>query len=188
MENLNQQNLFGESTYPEGFSYASNFISPKEEEFLLQKIKTLELGHLVIQGVPSKRRMIHFGVGYSFETKKLTDRIPIPDWLNPLIENVSKFTKKPPNNFEEILVTEYQPGAGITWHKDADPFGIIVGVSLAGSSTLKLRKIDNAKIIKTLVLEPRSAYLLSGESRTQWAHSIPAVKNLRYSVTFRTLK
>jgi alkylated DNA repair dioxygenase AlkB len=38
------------------------------------------------------------------------------------------------------------------------------------------------------VLEPRSVYLLRGPVRTQWQHSIPPVEQLRYSVTFRSLK
>jgi alkylated DNA repair dioxygenase AlkB len=29
---------------------------------------------------------------------------------------------------------------------------------------------------------------MSGPSRTEWEHSIPAVEELRYSVTFRGLK
>jgi len=36
--------------------------------------------------------------------------------------------------------------------------------------------------------EPRSAYLMRGPSRTEWEHSIPAVDELRYSITFRTLR
>jgi alkylated DNA repair dioxygenase AlkB len=37
-------------------------------------------------------------------------------------------------------------------------------------------------------LAPRSAYVLSGRARWSWQHSIPATNELRYSVTFRTLK
>jgi len=36
-------------------------------------------------------------------------------------------------------------------------------------------------------LEPRSAYLLSGEVRTDWEHSIVPGTTLRFSITFRTL-
>jgi alkylated DNA repair dioxygenase AlkB len=32
----------------------------------------------------------------------------------------------------EVLVTEYVPGAGIGWHRDAPMFGIEIGVSLLG--------------------------------------------------------
>jgi alkylated DNA repair dioxygenase AlkB len=39
-----------------------------------------------------------------------------------------------------------------------------------------------------IALEPRSGYVLSGEARRSWEHSIPAVKERRYSITFRTLR
>jgi hypothetical protein len=38
------------------------------------------------------------------------------------------------------------------------------------------------------MLEPRSAYLLRGDVRNDWEHSIPAADRLRYSVTFRSLR
>jgi alkylated DNA repair dioxygenase AlkB len=37
-------------------------------------------------------------------------------------------------------------------------------------------------------LAPRSAYLLRGPVRRDWEHSIPPVEQLRYSVTFRSIK
>src|SRR5207302_9758084 len=37
-------------------------------------------------------------------------------------------------------------------------------------------------------LAPRSAYVLAGPARTAWQHHIPPTKNLRYSITFRTLR
>jgi alkylated DNA repair dioxygenase AlkB len=39
-----------------------------------------------------------------------------------------------------------------------------------------------------VLLEPRSAYALTGAARWSWQHSIPATKELRYSITFRTLR
>jgi alkylated DNA repair dioxygenase AlkB len=39
-----------------------------------------------------------------------------------------------------------------------------------------------------ITLRPRSAYLMTGESRNAYEHSIPPVAALRYSVTFRTLR
>ena len=40
----------------------------------------------------------------------------------------------------------------------------------------------------TIDLPSRSMYFLTGPARTQWQHSIPAVRHLRYSATFRTLR
>jgi len=37
-------------------------------------------------------------------------------------------------------------------------------------------------------LLPRSAYLLRGPARRDWEHSIRPVGELRFSVTFRTLR
>ncbi|MGO7859820.1 alpha-ketoglutarate-dependent dioxygenase AlkB, partial [Rhizobium ruizarguesonis] len=40
---------------------------------------------------------------------------------------------------------------------------------------------------RSLVLEPGSAYLMAGASRTLLEHSAPPVDRLRYSITFREL-
>jgi alkylated DNA repair dioxygenase AlkB len=37
-------------------------------------------------------------------------------------------------------------------------------------------------------LVPRSAYVLQGDVRWHWQHSIPATPGERYSVTFRSLR
>jgi alkylated DNA repair dioxygenase AlkB len=39
----------------------------------------------------------------------------------------------------------------------------------------------------TLQAEPRSLYLMAGESRHVWEHSVPPVDAKRYSVKFRTV-
>jgi alkylated DNA repair dioxygenase AlkB len=39
-----------------------------------------------------------------------------------------------------------------------------------------------------VVLEPRSLYVMEGAARWNYVHSISPVKELRYSITFRTLR
>jgi len=39
----------------------------------------------------------------------------------------------------------------------------------------------------TLDAEPRSLYVMEGEARHDWEHSIPPVARRRYSITFRTM-
>ena len=64
-----------------------------------------------------------------------------------------------------------------------------MGVSLASPCLFHLRRKTGAGWEgASLVLEPRSAYLLRGPSRTGWEHSIPAVGRPRYSVTSRRLR
>jgi alkylated DNA repair dioxygenase AlkB len=91
-----------------------------------------------------------------------------------------------PDDLQQALVTEYDVGAAIGWHRDKPMFGQVIGVSLLSSCRFRLRrKVGSGWERAALIAEPRSAYLLSGPSRTEWEHSIPAVDALRYSITFR---
>ena len=65
---------------------------------------------------------------------------------------------------------------------------MIVGVSLLASATMRFRRADGPGWTRVShTLKPRSIYILNGEARTEWEHSIPPLSDLRYSVTFRTL-
>ena len=94
------------------------------------------------------------------------------------------------NAFVHALLSEYRPGTPIGWHSDAPHFDLTVGISLAGAARMRFRPYaaqHDRKAIVSLELEPRSIYVLRGEVRRHWQHQIPPVKQLRYSVTFRTL-
>jgi alkylated DNA repair dioxygenase AlkB len=39
-----------------------------------------------------------------------------------------------------------------------------------------------------LAVAPRSLYLMTGEARWGWQHSVAATRTLRYSITLRTLR
>ena len=94
-------------------------------------------------------------------------------------------------SFVHALVTEYRPGTPIGWHSDAPHFERVAGVSLAGAARLRLRpyaaKSDRNTAI-AIELAPRSAYALEDDVRWRWQHHIPPTRELRYSITFRTLK
>jgi alkylated DNA repair dioxygenase AlkB len=93
------------------------------------------------------------------------------------------------SDLQHVLVTEYQPGAAIGWHKDRSVFGDVIGISLLSACTFRLRKKAGAGWERaSIVLEPRSAYLLQNEARSAWEHSIPSVTDLRYSITFRNFR
>jgi alkylated DNA repair dioxygenase AlkB len=85
-------------------------------------------------------------------------------------------------------VIEYPPGAGIGWHRDAPPFGVVAACSLLSSCRFRLRRGTSGRIDTTIAIEPRSGYIMSGAARTRWQHSISPTKELRYSITFRTLR
>ena len=88
----------------------------------------------------------------------------------------------------QVLINDYRPGAGIGWHRDKPQFGEVVGVSLLAPCNFRLRrKSGDAWDRFSLTVEPRSAYMLAGPSRTVWQHSVPPLDRHRYSITFRTL-
>jgi alkylated DNA repair dioxygenase AlkB len=114
---------------------------------------------------------------------------PIPDWLLPVRARAAALAGHDPEALEEILVQRYPPGSTIGWHRDAPAFDTVVGVSLGGSSRLRFQRgKDERRRVWEVLLEPRSGYVLSGEARRSWQHSIPPTKELRYSITFRTLR
>jgi hypothetical protein len=62
-------------------------------------------------------------------------------------------------------------------------------VSLRAPCRMRFRRmVAGEREVAEVQLAPRSAYVLAGEARWSWQHSIPATKDLRYSVTFRTLR
>ena len=68
-----------------------------------------------------------------------------------------------PAGFVAALLILYDPGAGIGWHRTADG--------------CERRSVE---------LPPRSLYLLSGEVRREWEHSIAPLDVTRRSITLRT--
>jgi alkylated DNA repair dioxygenase AlkB len=113
----------------------------------------------------------------------------MPEFLLTLRESAAQFAGMRSEALQQALVTEYTAGAAIGWHRDKAVFGEVVGISLLASCVFRLRrKVDEGWERVNLVAEPRSAYLLSGPSRTEWEHSIPPVDALRYSVTFRNFR
>ena len=66
----------------------------------------------------------------------------------------------------------------------------IAGVSLAGSCEMRWRQYPprGARTLLSLRVAARSLYLITGEARWGWQHSVAPTRELRYSITFRTLR
>ena len=171
-----------------GLKYEERFITPERERALLERIRSLAFHEMKMRGVVARRRVIHYGVSYSFETFRATPGPPIPDFLLPVREQAAAFAGVAADALAEALITEYSPGATIGWHRDAAPFDVVVGISLASACRFRFRR-GKVRAWETaeIAMPPRSAYVLDGAARREWEHSIPAVQHLRYSITFRTL-
>lgn len=171
-----------------GLRYESDLISEAEERRLLEHLMPLELAPFRFHGWLGNRKTQSFGWRYDFDDASFAPTEPVPEWLEPLRTRVAAFASLQPDDFVHVLLARYDPGAGIGWHRDRDVFEQVVGVSLNTPATLRFRQRTATGFRRASVeVEPRSAYLLSGESRHEWEHSIAAGDRLRFSITFRTL-
>ena len=187
-----QLNLFGDGAVPdlpEGLAYAPELIDAQEEQALVANMAELPFKAFEFQGYLGNRRTVSFGLHYEFNGSGLQETEPMPDWLLPLRERAAAWAAIAPKALEHVLLTEYAPGAGIGWHRDRPVFEDVVGLSLLAPARLRFRREVGEKWErKALVAEPRSAYLLRGPAREEWQHSIGAMEELRYSITFRSLR
>src|SRR5687767_2858970 len=93
-----------ERKYPPGFSYLPEFLTIKEEEFLLQTIARLELHAFNFHGYEAKRRVASFGYDYSFTNRSLTKGLDIPDEFQALIDRVGNELQIAREKIAELLV------------------------------------------------------------------------------------
>ena len=154
--------------------YRPGFLSGVEEEGLLRAIARLPLKAAPYKQYTARRRIV------SFDT--------VPEFLVPLATRVAAWSGI--EGFVRSLVTEYEPGTPLGWHRDSPEYEAVAGVSLNGTARMRFRRYppQRGAPIFDLDLEARSAYTLRNEARWGWQHSIAPTPALRYSITFRTLK
>jgi DNA oxidative demethylase len=174
---------------PDGVFLRPDVITREDESALLERFDALRWDPIVIRGQAARRTARHFGLGYDYEARTPRPGDPIPDWIEPARRAGAGLAKVAPEELVEVLVQRYPPGSTIGWHRDAPAFGIVIGVSLLGHSRLRFQRGKRERRrVWEIELAPRSGYVLAGEARWYWEHSIPATKELRYSITFRTLR
>jgi len=194
--------LFGADVPPDlpaGFHHREDFITADEESSLAAEIQRVEFADFEMRGVIARRRVAFFGRSYDAGRASTP---PLPDFLKPLRARVAGWAGLDADDFAMALINEYRPGAPIGWHRDAPQYAIVAGISLLSACRMRFRPYlsptaaarakatggPRRTMTHELILEPRSAYLMTGESRTAYEHHIPAVDELRYSITFRTLR
>ena len=173
---------------PEGLLYQEDFLSIEAEQALLAEIRALPFEEAQYKAYTARRRIVSYGSSYDFETNVLGAAPSIPAFLLPLRSRAAHLAGVDPQSISHALVTEYRPGTELGWHRDVGEFGIVVGVSLAGTCRMRFRRYPPQKGAKVfnLDLAPRSVYVLRDEIRWRWQHSVARTSELRYSITFRT--
>jgi len=182
-----------EPEMPSGFRFCEEFITPAEEQALLAEIGNVVFSDFELRGVVARRRVAFFGQSYD-----KGDVAPIPAFLLPLRAKIAEWAAVAPEAFAMALINEYRPRAPIGWHRDAPQYDMVAGVSLLSACRMTFRPYRSPAAAAStpsrrsatheVVLTRRSAYLMTQESRSAFEHHIPPVAQLRYSITYRTLR
>ena len=184
-----QMKLFEEtdSVKIPGATFVPEFVSVEEERELITYIETGTWTH------EFSRRRQHYGIGYGKEESPAS---PLPPWIDLIAQRIVSaglFSQMP----VQALVNEYQPGQGISAHKDYEPFDEVASLSLASGCLMEFAKPKPER--KSIWLEPRSLLVLTGEARHEWTHAIrPRLADVvqgtkmprerRLSLTLRTIR
>jgi alkylated DNA repair dioxygenase AlkB len=185
-------NLF-ELDLPPGFHYREGFITGADERALVDAIADVAFSEFEMRGVVARRRVAFFGQSYD-----RTAAGPLPQFLLPLRAEIAGWAGVDAEAFAMALINEYRPGTPIGWHRDAPQYDIVAGLSLLSACRMKFRPYrspaagaqagSRRSATHEITLNRCSAYLMTQESRSAYEHHIPPVTQLRYSVTFRTLR
>jgi alkylated DNA repair dioxygenase AlkB len=179
---VRQASLFEEATpiapAIAGMSYIPHYIDESTEASLLEIIDSQPWMNDL------KRRVQHYGWRYDYKARNVTSDLRIgelPDWLQYYavrLQHGGLFTEMP----DQVIINEYQPGQGISAHIDCVPCfaGAIASLSLGSSCVMDFTHSKTGEK-SSLLLEPRSLLVLSGDARYVWQHAIAGRKMDRFN-------
>jgi alkylated DNA repair dioxygenase AlkB len=160
-----------------GLRYLPDFITPRQEDALLQQIDAQPwLTDL-------RRRVQHYGYRYDYKARSVDVSMrlgPLPEWALEIIRlaQARGLTDEEP---DQVIVNDYEPGQGIASHIDCKPCftGTILSLSLGSACVMNFKHKTTRQVVPVL-LEPRSMVVMQGEARYDWTHGLVARKTDLY--------
>ncbi len=131
-----------------------------------------------------------YGGKYDFSSNELLPAAPLPECSCRCAPAPRTGRGLQPQDFNHALVNEYSPGTPLGWHRDVAEFAHVIAVSLRGVARLRFRPyppVSPGRATHTLVVQPRSIYTMQNAARWEFQHAVSPTKELRYSITMRTV-
>ena len=177
---------------PPGLRYEPGLLDAAEASRLVTLLQHLPLAPARYKGHVARRRVLSYGHGFDFDTLRLQPAPGLIPALQPVRDRAPAWAGIPPRDLAHALLAAYPPGAPLGWHRDVPDFEDVIGLSLGAAAEMRWRpwppgsggRADTLR----LTLAPGSVYLMQGEARWGWQHSLPPVPDWRWSITFRTLR
>ncbi len=195
-----------QSEVPKGLHYFPNFLTSAEGKHLFDDLLTSSKW-TGVSASDNARQVIQYGYTYSYTGGPLKATEPIPQNLiellttkfeDPKWKSLCSVLEDGSDHPEQLIINRYLPGQGIAPHIDhLINFGdVITCITLGSGVTIKFTRPGYHTY--SIYVEPNSVYVMSGDARFEWKHSIDANKNdkvnnkvvsrgTRMSLTFRTV-
>jgi len=169
-----------------GFTYHPDFLSTTEADQLLRNIASLSFRTETFRGMTLKRTMVCYGSDYITARRSARNPAPpIPEFLTPVRDRAAGVAGVDASTLMQAIIWRFPPKAGIDWHVDNPSFGpVVCGVSLGSTAVMHLEKAGT-KVRQRI--DPGSLYIIQDEARYEWKHKVDAIKDERFSITFRSM-
>ncbi len=171
---------------PEGLYVLRNFLT--DEEILDISIwwdHTETQNSLCSTGYQnSTRQIIQYGYKYNYSLKIAREKAPeFPPAIQYLADKMKDV------KFNQCIINRYISREGIAAHTDSSIFGDMIMCYTFGCSREMCFEKHDEKI--KYVLNPGDLYIMSGNSRWHWKHSMTPLRKkdgpMCYSITLRTI-
>lgn len=135
VEHEAQPDLFGAAPVAaiDGLRYEADFLSAAEEAELLAIVGGFTLREMRYKAYTARRRGIGFGGRYDFDANRLLPGAPLPESLHPLRRRAAAWAGIDEAELTHALISKYQPGTPLGWHRDVPDFEHIVGICCAAT-------------------------------------------------------
>lgn len=170
---------------PPGLKLAKEIVTPDEEAQLIDLIERSGLEPFALD--PTNPRSTRtFGWLYHNADDSISWGEPLPEGFHAVRNRAAALAGITPESLIECMLIRYEPGSIIQPHLDKPAWNHVIGISLGVPTTMMFRKpVDGDYVHAEAYLPPRSMYLLIGEARHAYQHSLPPVEEVRWSITFR---
>jgi len=160
---------------PSGLIFITDFISTEEEAHILASIPPTP-----DRGLKSRNSTRRYGSLFPYKGGVMKE--PTPDYLEDLNRKIMS-SGLSDHLYKSVSLNEYLPGNSNALHVDNLESGPTITIISLGVDTPML--FQNHKYMYELMLPARSLIQMKDDIRYRWRHSIPPVKEKRYSIVFR---